>query len=203
MNNNGKPKGRYKIPAQQQALFVACYFIVTVLNIIRRTIFWLTIVFIVSSVFELTVGQSLPVDFKDNKMQSDYYYFVFTALPFSFLLTLFGTIKKKNTKARNWTIGVLTTLSAGLCFFILVRVMFSIGFGAWTNEAILYRKKNNKNITINQQIFDVGALGYGGHRTAQLTPFLKYFQTIKQVDTTKIDKTQWIFVNEEGDIHYP
>jgi len=175
----------------------------TILNIIKRTIFWLTIVFIVSSVFALTIGQSLTIEFKDHKIQSDYYYFVFTALPFAFLLTLIGTIKRKNTKARNWTIGTLTVLSAGLCFFILISVMFSIGFGVWTNEAILYRKKNNNNITINQQIFDVGALGYGGHRIAQLTPFLKYFQTVKQVDTAKIDKTQWTFVNEEGDIHYP
>ena len=175
----------------------------TALTIIRQTIFWLTISFIVSTVFALTVGQSLPIEFRNNKVQSDYYYFVFTALPFSVILTLFGTIRKKYSKAKNWTIGVLTVLSAGLCFFILVSVMFSIGFGAWTNEAILYRNKTDKNISINQQIFDVGALGYGGHRTAQLTPFLKYFQTIKQVDTTKIDKTQWIFVNEEGDIHYP
>ena len=144
----------------------------TALTIIRQTIFWLTIAFIVSTVFALTVGQSLPIEFRNNKVQSDYYYFVFTALPFSVILTLFGTIRKKYSKAKNWTIGVLTVLSAGLCFFILVSVMFSIGFGAWTNEAILYRNKTDKNISINQQIFDVGALGYGGHRTAQLTPFV-------------------------------
>ena len=174
-----------------------------VLDIIKWTILGLTIAFIVSTVFALSIGQSLPIEFKDNKIRGDYYYFVFTVLPLSFLLTLLGTLKKKNTKAKNWTIGVLTVLSAGLCFFTLVNVMFSIGFGAWTNEAILYRNKTDKNITINQQIFDIGALGYGERRTAQLTPFLKYFQTIEQVDTTKIDKTQWIFVNEEGDIHYP
>ena len=73
----------------------------TVLNIIRQTIFGLTIVSIVSTVFALTVGQSLPIEFRDNKIQSDYYSFAFTALPLSFLLTLFGTIKKKNTKAKN------------------------------------------------------------------------------------------------------
>jgi hypothetical protein len=163
----------------------------------------MTVVFIVLSVFVLTFGQALPIEFKNNKIQSDYYYFVFTALPFSFLLTLIDTINKKNTKARNWTIGIFTVLAAGVCFFILVDVIFSISFGAWKNETTLYRNKDNKNITINQQIFDVGALGYGGHRTAQLTPFLIYFQTIKQVDTAKIDKAHWIFVNEEGDIHYP
>ncbi len=175
----------------------------TPLNIIRRTIFGLTIIFIVSTILALTVGQSLPVEFKDNKMQGDFYSFVFTALPFAFLLTLNGTIKKKYEISKNWTIGILTVLTSGLCFFIIVNIMFSVGFGAWTNEAILYRNKDNKNETINQQIFDVGAFGYGGHRTAKLKPFLKYFQTVTHIDTTKIDKTKWIYVNEEADIHYP
>jgi hypothetical protein len=173
------------------------------LNIIRRTFFWLTIIFIVSTILALTVGQSLPVEFKDNKVKSDFYYFVFTALPFAFLLTLFGTIKKKYAISKNWTIGILTVLTSGLCFFIVVNIMFSVGFGAWTNEAILFRNKDDKHETINQQIFDVGAFGYGGHRTAKLKPFLNYFQTVSLIDTTKIDKTKWMYVNEEADIHYP
>jgi len=120
-----------QIPVLRQAFSVACYFTVKVLNTIRQTVFWMTIVFIVLSVFVLTLGQSLPIEFKDSKLQSDYYYFVFTALPFSFLLTLIGTIRKKNIKARNWTIGVFTVLAAGLCFFLLVscqvdNVLFNI-----------------------------------------------------------------------------
>ena len=178
-------------------------FTLTQLNFPYRTIFWLTIIFIVSTIFILTIGQSLPIEFRDNKVKNDYYNFIFTFLPFSLLLTLFGTIKKKNPIGKNWVIGILTVMSVALTFFILVGIMFSVGFGGWTNEMILYRNKTNKNISINQQIFDVGALGYGGHRTAELTPFLKYFQIIKQIDTNKIDKTIWIFVNEEGDIHYP
>ena len=197
-------KGRYlkvdkKFPHYCKALNCC----LPLLNIIYRIIFWLTIIFIVSTIFVLTIGQSLPIEFKDNKIKNDYYNFIFNALPFSLLLTLFGTIKKKNEIGKNWAIGVLTVLSAGLSFFVLVGIMFSVGFSAWESEVILYRNQTDKNIIINQQIFDVGALGYGGHRTAQLTPFLKYFYIVRQVDTTKIDKTQWILVNEEGDIHYP
>ena len=136
-------------------------------------------------------------------MHSNYYYLVFTVLPFSFLLTLIGTIKRKNTKSKNWTIGIVTALSAGLCFVVLFNVMFSVGFGAWTNLTILYRNEKDKDISINHQIFDVGALGYRGHRIAKVTPFLKYFQTIQQVDTTQIDTSQWIFVNEEGNLKFP
>ena len=174
-----------------------------IINFIRLTVFWLTITFIISTIFAFTIGQILPVEFRNNKMQSDYYYFAYTVLPFSFLLTMVGTIKKKNKKAKNWTIVGLTILSSIICFFILVRIMFSIGFGAWINEAVLYRKKEDKTISINRQIFDDGAFGYGGYRNAELKPFLKYFLIVKQIDTAKIDKTKWDFVNEEGDIHFP
>ena len=81
--------------------------------------------------------------------------------------------------------------------------MFTIGFGAWTNETILYRNNADKNITINQQIFDVGALGYGGRRTVKLKPLFVFFQTVENIDITKIDKAKWTYVNEEGDIHFP
>jgi hypothetical protein len=175
----------------------------TLVDLIRNIIFWLSIAYIISSLLVLTLGQSLPIELSDKKLQSDYYNFVFIALPFSILLTLIRTIRQKYPKAKNRKITVFTSLMAGLCIFILFNLMFSIGFGSWTNETILFRNKRDHNITIAQQIFDVGALGYGGRRTAELTPFLKYFQLIKQVDTSNIDKAQWIFVNEEANLHFP
>lgn len=165
--------------------------------------FWLTITFIVSSIFVLTVGQSIPIEFSENALQSNYYEFIFTGLPFSFLLTLIGTIKKKNSKGKNWTIVSFTVFLSVICFFILVNIMFSVGFGEWTNERTLYRKNDDQNITINQQVFDIGAFGYGRHRIVQLTPFLKYFQIIKPIDTTKINKAKWVYVNEEKDVYFP
>ena len=167
------------------------------LNFIYRIIFCLTIFFIVVNVFVLTIGQSLPIEFRVSKIKNEYYNFIFNALPFSILLTLFGTIKKRNAIGKNWAIGILTVLSVGFTFFLLTSIMFSVGFGSWTNNNTLYRNKTNKNMSIADQMYDAGALGYGGHRIVELTPFLKYFQIIKRVDTTKIDTTKWILVNEE------
>ena len=81
--------------------------------------------------------------------------------------------------------------------------MFKIGFGAWVNETILYCNKSNNQITINEQIFDAGALGYGSRRIVQTRPFFYYFQTIKQIDTTKLNKDEWKLINKEGDIREP
>ena len=77
-------------------------------------------------------------------------------------------------------------------------------FGGWTNETILYRNKHNESISINEQIWDVGAFGWDRNRTriVKLKPVLKYLYQVTPIDTGKLDKTEWKFVNEEGDIHY-
>jgi hypothetical protein len=95
----------------------------------------------------------------------------------------------------------VTILSAIVCFFLLVSIMFSVGFGSWTTETILYKKHNDKIVTINKQRLDLGALGYGGYRTVQLTPFLKYFQLVKEVDTSNIDTKNWDYVNQDINLH--
>lgn len=173
----------------------------TALNFITKTIFWLTILLIATIVFSFTIGQAIPIEFKDYKVKNDYYYFAFTALPIAIMLTLFGTIKKKYKKSKNWTIVGITVISAIICFFLLVSIMFSVGFGSWTTETILYKKHRDKVVTIDKQRLDVGALGYGGYRTVQLTPFFKYFQLVKEVDTAKVDKRNWDYVNEDINLH--
>ena len=75
----------------------------------------------------------------------------------------------------------------------------------WSNELILFRNAKTPTITINKQIWDVGALGYDRDRTriVELKPVLKYLYVAKTVDTSELDKSEWNLVNEEGDIHFP
>ncbi len=172
-------------------------------NYIFKFIFWIAIIIIAISFFALTFGQIIPVEFNDNTNQSYFYNYMFFGLPISIGLTLFGTIKSQNSNLKNLLIVTSTIVLSVICFFVLVTSMFSIGFGAWTNEAILYRNKNNKELTINQQIYDLGAFGYGKRRMAEIKPFFNYFEIVKIIDTTKIDKSKWLKVNEEGDLHFP
>jgi len=161
-------------------------------NILNRTIFWLSIAFIAIVAFSLTIGRQLPIEFSNYKTRNQYYDSIFFAVPGAILLTMAGTIKKKRTKSMNWMIGILTVLSAVLSFFFLLGTIFSIASGAWINEATLYRNKIDSNITINNQFYDAGALDIYSHRTVMLTPFLKWFQKVQEIDTNKIDKTKWI-----------
>ena len=121
--------------------------------------------------------------------------------PIAILLTLFGTLKKENTKTRNWTYIGITILTSILSFILMISLIFNIGFGTWTTFAILYRNKT-ENKVIKHQRYDIGALGYGRERIVEMKPFLKYWVLVTEVDTTKIDKKQWKFVNEAGDIKW-
>jgi hypothetical protein len=148
-----------------------------------------------------TIGQKVSIEFRNYGLKNQYYDFTLMALPFAILLTLFGTISRKNKRVLNWSIAGVTIMATVFCFYFLLTAMFVLGFGEWTTEAILYRRNDNSDITVEKQIFDIGALGYGGHRTVQLTPCLKYFQIVKEVDTTNLNKTEWIHVNEEINSH--
>ena len=115
-----------------------------------------------------------------------------------------GTIKKRNSKDKNWGTAGLTILIAVAVFIGMFSLLVQT-FGGWTNERILYRNIKDNNISINEQIWDVGALGYarGRKRIVELIPMFNYFYQVKSIDTTKLDKSEWKFVNEEGDIYYP
>ena len=81
--------------------------------------------------------------------------------------------------------------------------MFMIGFGAWVTLNIKYEDKSNPNHQIREQIFDIGALGYGDTRVAEVKPFAIIFWEVSEIDTTTIDKTKWKLINKDLDIKTP
>ena len=173
----------------------------TVKQTIKSLIFWLGITFIVITVFTLTIGQKVSYEFADFRIWRSFYNIIMQGFPIAILLTLFGTLKKENTKTRNWTYIGITILTSILSFILMISLIFNIGFGTWTTFAILYRNKT-ENKVIKHQRYDIGALGYGRERIVEMKPFLKYWVLVTEVDTTKIDKKQWKFVNEAGDIKW-
>ena len=169
---------------------------------IKKVIFWTAIAFIGLTVFSLTIGQLLPFEFADNKVMHNFYDAIMQGLPVAILLTLFGTIKRDNSKAKNWTFFGLTVLTSIISFVLMVSLIFQLGFGAWTTVTTIYRHKI-KNIEIKEQWFDVGALGYGGKRIVEIKPFLYFWILPTPIDTLTINKTEWGYVNEQGDIKFP
>ena len=143
------------------------------------------------------------LEFKKSSDGSTLYLYLTFLIPMALLLTMTGTIKKRNSKDRNWGIAGLTILISVAVFIIMFSLLMQVAFGGWTNQSILFRNKSNSSISINEQIWDVGALGYdrNSKRIVKLKPVLKYLNQVTPIDTGSLDKTEWIFVNEDGDIH--
>ena len=169
-----------------------------------QTIFkWLTLTFFGITLFSLTIGQILPIEFADWKDMHLFYDIIFQGLPIAILLTMIWTIKNGSPKRKKITIGILTPIIAFAAFFGTIFLMFSFGFGAWVNQEIVYENKTNPQETINEQIWDIGAFGYGGQRTVKLSPTLGLWNIVTEIDTTEIEKDNWTLVQREEDIKFP
>ena len=169
---------------------------------IKSLIFWSAIIFIAITVFSLTIGQKVPYEFADYKLSQSFYDIIMLGFPIAILLTLFGTIKRKNSKSRNWTYVGITICTSLLSFVIMINLILTVGFGNWITYATIYRHKT-ENKVIKDQLYDLGALGYGRDRIVELKPVFKYWVLPTEVDTTKIDKNKWKRVNEKGEIRFP
>ncbi len=82
----------------------------------------------------------------------------------------------------------------------MVSMIFSVGFLTITNDKLLYKNKTEQTTTIMAQTIGQGALGADGFRIVKLEPFLKYWNKTTIIDTTIIDKADWIFVNKKSDL---
>jgi len=169
---------------------------------IKRIIFWTALTFIGLTIFSLTIGQILPYEFANYKTQHKFYDIIIRGLPFSVLFTLFGTIKKDNSKTKNWTWGTLTVLISILCFVAQLFMIFLFDFGVWRTITTIYKHKT-ENREIKEQLYDIGAFGYGGQRVVEIKPFLGFWISQTPVDTLIINKAEWEIVNEQGDIKFP
>jgi uncharacterized membrane protein len=173
------------------------------MNIIQNIAKWTTIWFFLIVLFSLTIAQIIPIEFADWRIMHKFYEIIIEGLPIAVLLTLIWTLKKSNSKKRNIITGILTFITAIIVCFSSIFLVFSYGFGAWINYEIVYEHKEYPEQTINEQIYDIGAFGYGGKRIVELKPFLKYWQKVQPIDTTKIETKNWIRVEKEGDIKFP
>lgn len=157
-------------------------------------IFLLIIVFIFRDI--------IPIEIINREFQSNVYIYMFFALKISIFLTLTGTIRQCKTILGKTIVVIATTLLSGLISYYLINNLFKFGFGNWVTYSILYQhKKDNRQII--EQVYDIGAIGYGEKRIVEIKPILNIWNKIELVDTNKIEKSEWIFVDKQGDIKFP
>jgi uncharacterized membrane protein len=85
----------------------------------------------------------------------------------------------------------LTILIAITVFVVMFSLLMQASSGGCTNERILYRNIQDKDVSINEQIWNVGVLGFDrdSKRIVELKPIFNYFYQVKNIDTIKLDKT--------------
>jgi hypothetical protein len=166
-------------------------------RIISKTFFYCSIVFLIFFLWTITGGQKVNIEFRDSNIRNQFYSTLFIGTPIAILLTLFGSIRRTHSRTKK----VLTFITTGTLsiasFFFILDSMLKIGFGDWSTMNIMYENKRERSIQIREQQFDIGALGYGGKRVVEVSPFLLLFWKANPVDTGTIDKTQWIPVGKE------
>ena len=174
------------------------------LRIMRRMaigMYSLIVLVILLGIFSITLGQMLPVEFTDSNIRSTFYEWLFQSLPVAVLLLPFG-LARRNVVTK-WQLATrigLATILAVLTYVALVGVfMWQIGFASWVDYWVIYHKRTDQQIRIVDQLYDVGAFGYGGHRLVQVRPFTRVFTIVTPVDTGSLNKGEWLLVNKEGE----
>ena len=175
------------------------------IQILRFTVFCLTVLFSVLLILFISLFSIFSLEFQKEEYGDSFFQLCIILIPTIILSTIFWRIKRENSKTRNQSIVWSTIAIATISLLLLLLLKLKISFGGWSNEVILFRNAKTQYISINKQIWDVGALGYDRERTriVELKPLLKYFYVVKAVDTSELDKSEWNLVNEEGDIHFP
>lgn len=165
-------------------------------NIIRRVIFFAAIAFIIVALFSFTIAQEIPYEFKDPYVSRDFYDVIMGGFPLAILFTLFGTIRDRYSTARKSFTILVTVSTAVLAFFVMIQMLFSVGFAVWSDVATLYKHKTREDTTIRQEVHEYGVFGRGGSRMVIVQPVLWYWYKVKEVDTATIKKNDWILVDE-------
>ena len=97
---------------------------------LRLTIFWLAIAFFISLFAGLILFSLFSLEFRKSSYGNDLYLYLIFLVPIALLLTMAGTVKKKNSKNKNWGIAGLTFFLAISVFVVMFSLLMQVSFGA-------------------------------------------------------------------------
>lgn len=168
------------------------------MNASKKIIYWTSLFLIFVFVFVPFVGQFTPLEFTNDNFQDSFEQVRFFGLPLVILLTLFGTLKSKDSTGTKSTKIGLTICISLISIFVLFMTVFA-GMCRWTNNKILFENINNKTTKIVLRDFGCGATDSGSPtykvcKIKNITPLLIW---VTSIDTIKIDRQIWQRVENE------
>lgn len=157
-----------------------------------KIIYWTSLTLIFIFVIVPFVGQFTPLEFTDDNFQNLFEQFRFFGLPVVILLTLFGTLKTKDSTATKTTKIVLTICVSLLSIFILFISIWG-AMCRWTNNKVIFNNINDKTQKIVLRDFGCGALDSGSptYKVCKIKTIRPSLIWVTGIDTTKIDRQIW------------
>ena len=157
-----------------------------------RIIYWTSLVSIFGFVIVPFIGQFTPLEFTDDGFKDKFEHFRFFGLPIVILLTLFGTLKPKDSTVNKTTKIVWTVCISVASFFILFMSIWA-GMCRWTSNRDLFENVNDKTTKIVLRDFGCGALDSGSptYKVCKIKNILPLLIWVTEIDTTKIDRQIW------------
>ncbi len=91
----------------------------------------------------------------------------------------------------------LIAIAGGIIILVILKnpFFFSQALTSYKTQSVLYKHNYDSKLTIEFQMKDIGALGYQRRIVKIKKGFL--FNTVEIIDTTKMDKSKWKFVDQE------
>lgn len=163
---------------------------------LKAIILKVCIIFLIVWGLGFTIGQKIPIEFSSHNFQNSFYDIEFIGIPISISLGLLTRIRRSDEDKLKIIKIIGSILFGGVIFLALTNIIFILGFGVWQDMNIIYTNKENNKERIIEQIYDVGAFGYGDRRIVKVKPLTFLFKTVIPIDTNLIDKNKWEFVNE-------
>jgi hypothetical protein len=128
---------------------------------------------------------------------------------FLLFVSITGSIYIKYRKpGKHNLLPMFSSLIIGAGVFLIIGLcMFVSSISQWTVAGTYYVKKSNPNIKIVSRYMDEGALGGGtepdDYHTVLSRPITPLFTLETSVDTTAIDKSEWLRAKNFNKLYEP
>jgi hypothetical protein len=164
-----------------------------------KFIFWTSIILIILLVILPIFGNFTNLEFADDDFETAYDGFRFFLLPISILLTLFGTLKKKDTAAAKTSKIVLTVVVSVFSIFMFAVTVFG-GMCDWSDGKILFVDNSDKANKIILRSYGCGATDSGSpiYKVFEVRSIISYLNSVTAIDTTKLDKRDWTRIQDDN-----
>ena len=165
------------------------------MNRFRKFIFILSLTLIAVIILIFLAGNFIPLEFANAREEEQYESGRFVVLFAATLLTITGTVKKKDDKKTVSAKIFLTMLAA----MIPVFIAFGTGLDGMCGHSIvktLFEKNNDPSEKIVIRDFGCGATDSSPsvRSVEKLSYYTSHFYIASPVDTMKLDRDQWVRV---------